>query len=54
MIEEAYGPDATEYPVDYSRKPGPLTAMMRAVRREESRPENGGAGAPDERVFEPR
>ncbi len=54
LLQLTYGADDTREPLDYSRRPGPLMAMLRALRREEARPENGGAGAPGETVIEPR
>lgn len=54
LLEKTYGSDATAYPIDCSRKAGPLMAMIRALRREELKPENGGSGAPGETVIEPQ
>jgi len=54
LLQVTYGVDDPRDPIDYSRRPGPLMAMMRALRREEARPENGGPGAPGETVIEPR
>ena len=40
-------------PMNFQNRPGPLSAMMRALVREQARPENGGSGAPDERLIAP-
>lgn len=53
LLELTYGADETQYPMDYSKRPGPLMSMIRALKREEARPENGGPGAPGETVIEP-
>jgi general secretion pathway protein D len=54
LLETTYGADSTADPVDYSRRRGPLMAMIHALQREDLKPENGGPGAPDEKVFQPR
>ncbi len=55
ILDQFYG-DRTEieHTVDFERKPGPLAALARAVKREQRRPENGGRGEPEDSVVEPR
>ena len=54
LLEQFYGAGPQyESTIDFGRKPGPLSVMARAVKREEQRPENGGKGAPDEKVYAP-
>jgi general secretion pathway protein D len=54
LVEQIYGSSkGFDPPIDASRKRGPLSAMYHAIDRELRRPENGGNGAPDDRVFEP-
>ncbi|MBL8954706.1 MAG: type II secretion system protein GspD, partial [Myxococcaceae bacterium] len=54
LLQVTYGVDDPRDPIDYARRPGPLMSMIRALRREEARPENGGEGAPGETVIVPR
>ena len=53
LLELTYGQSDARDPVDYSRRPGPLMSMIRALKREQARPENGGTGAPGETVIAP-
>lgn len=53
LLELTYGFADERDPIDYSKRPGPLMSMVRALRRAEARPENGGAGAPGETVISP-
>ncbi len=52
FVKRFYG-DETGYQtvIDYDRKLGPLSRMRRGVRDELNKIENGGPGAPDERVI---
>jgi general secretion pathway protein D len=54
FVKRFYG-DEENYsaPVDYTRKLGPLQRVERGVHLELSKVENGGTGAPDERVIGP-
>ena len=54
FVKRFYGEDA-QYTanVDYDRKPGPLTRVRMGAQHELNRFENGGPGAPDERVIRP-
>ncbi len=55
VLEQAYGsPGSLPTAIDFTRKPGPLMAMQHAVQREKQRPENGGSGAPGERLVQPK
>jgi general secretion pathway protein D len=54
FVEQFYGQVAGyDVPVDFSRKPGPLSRMNQAVLREQQRLENGGPGSPGERLIKP-
>jgi general secretion pathway protein D len=54
FVKRFYGDEASyEAPIDYDRKPGPLSRLRRGVRQELNRYENGGPGGPDERVIRP-
>jgi general secretion pathway protein D len=54
FVEEFYGQvPGYETAVDFSRKAGPLARLNQAVLREEEKLENGGPGAPGERMIEP-
>lgn len=54
LIEEFYGErNEIERTIDFGRKPGPMAAMERAIRRELARPENGGLGGPSDTRIEP-
>jgi general secretion pathway protein D len=54
FVEQFYGQvPGYDVAVDFSRKPGPLSRMNQAVLREQQRAENGGPGAPGERVIKP-
>jgi general secretion pathway protein D len=54
FVAEYYGKQpGYELPVDYERKPGPFSRMRREVQTETQRLENGGPGAPGERVVGP-
>ncbi len=54
FVEQFYGQvPGYDVAIDFSRKPGPLTRMNQSVLREQQRAENGGPGAPGERVFRP-
>jgi general secretion pathway protein D len=54
FVEQFYGQvPGYDVAVDFSRKPGPLSRMNQSVLREQQRAENGGPGAPGERVFKP-
>lgn len=54
LLEQFYGEaPGLEGAVDFSRKPGPLAAVQRALKREASRPENGGDGEPGDRILSP-
>jgi general secretion pathway protein D len=54
FVEQFYGQvPGYDVAVDFSRKPGPLSRMNQAVIREQQRAENGGPGAPGERVIKP-
>lgn len=55
FVKRFYGDEASyEAPVDYERKPGPLTRVRRGVQQELRKAENGGPGAADERVIGPQ
>ena len=54
FVKRFYGEETVyEGPVDYDRKPGPLTRVRRGMQQELNRYENGGAGNADERVIRP-
>jgi general secretion pathway protein D len=54
FIEQFYGRQpAYEVPVDFSRKAGPFQKMRSGINEEASKVENGGRGAPGQRVVEP-
>ncbi len=54
FLEQFYGRRSDyEFGVDYARKAGPYSRLRRDVLEEVSRPENGGSGAPGERVVGP-
>jgi general secretion pathway protein D len=54
FVEEFYGQvPGYETAVDFSRKAGPLARLNQALMREEQKMENGGPGAPGERMIEP-
>jgi general secretion pathway protein D len=54
FVKRFYGEEAKyEANVDYDRKPGPLARVRRGAQQELNRFENGGPGAPDERVIRP-
>ncbi len=54
FVEQFYGA-VTGYDVaiDFSRKPGPLARMTQAVNHELNKFENGGPGAPGEKLIQP-
>jgi general secretion pathway protein D len=54
FIEQFYGRvPAYEVEVDFARKAGPYTRMRAGIVEESSKLENGGPGAPDERITPP-
>src|SRR5205085_1864687 len=54
FVKRFYGESTTyQANIDYERKPGMLTRLRRSVRAEMYRRENGGPGAPDERMIAP-
>lgn len=54
FVKRFTGEDASaDTVVDYTRKPGPLARVRRALDVEMSRAENGGLGAADEKVIAP-
>jgi general secretion pathway protein D len=54
FVEEFYGQvPGYESSVDFTRKAGPLARLNQAVLREEQKVENGGPGAPGDRLIEP-
>jgi general secretion pathway protein D len=54
FVKRFSGEDTTyEAAIDYTKKPGPLMRVRRAIDFEMSRPENGGQGAAGERLIEP-
>ncbi|HET8539688.1 MAG TPA: type II secretion system secretin GspD [Anaeromyxobacter sp.] len=54
FIEQFYGRQpAYVVPIDFTRKAGPFARMHAGVAEETSKVENGGAGAPGERVIVP-
>jgi general secretion pathway protein D len=54
FVEQFYGQvPGYDVPIDFSRKPGPLSRMNQSVLREQRKAENGGPGVPGERVFRP-
>jgi len=54
FVKRFYGEEAAyEAPIDYERKPGPLSRLRRGVTIELSKVENGGPGSPDEKVIGP-
>ena len=55
FVKRFSGQDARYEPtIDYTKKPGVLQRVRRAIDVEMARPENGGLGAPDDRVIYPR
>jgi general secretion pathway protein D len=55
FVKRFSGQDTRYEPtIDYSKKPGVLQRVRRAIDIEMSRPENGGLGSPDDRVIYPR
>jgi general secretion pathway protein D len=54
FVKRFSGEDTTyEAAIDYTKKPGPLMRVRRAIDFEMSRPENGGMGTVGERTIEP-
>src|SRR5439155_3063758 len=54
FVKRFYGEDtAYEGPIDYDRKPGPLSRVRRGTQQELNRYENGGPGGEDERGIRP-
>ena len=54
FVEQFYGRQpGYEVPVDYTRKAGPIAKMLRIHSEEMNRLENGGTGAPDEKLIQP-
>jgi general secretion pathway protein D len=55
FVEQFYGKEGAGYevPVDYARKPGPYSRMRHEIQIETLKIDNGGPGAPGERVIEP-
>ena len=54
FVEQFYGQvPGYDVPMDFSRKTGPLGSMHRVVYTESLKAENGGPGAPGERVITP-
>jgi general secretion pathway protein D len=54
FVKRFYGEEtAYEGPIDYDRKPGPLSRVRRGTQQELNRYENGGPGGEDERVIRP-
>ncbi|HET9451038.1 MAG TPA: type II secretion system secretin GspD, partial [Aggregicoccus sp.] len=54
FVEQFYGQvPGYQVAVDFQRKPGPLGRMNSTLLKEETRAENGGPGAPGERVIRP-
>ena len=54
FVEQFYGRQpGYEVPVDYTRKAGPIAKMLRIHQEEMNRLENGGSGAPDEKLIKP-
>lgn len=43
--------DQYQVKVDYDRKHGPMSILIRSVKEDFARAENGGPGAPDEKIF---
>jgi general secretion pathway protein D len=55
FVKRFSGQDARYEPtIDYTKKPGVLQRVKRAIDVEMARPENGGLGTPDDRVIYPR
>jgi general secretion pathway protein D len=55
FVEQFYGQvPGYDVAVDFSRKPGPLSRMNQSVLNEERKAENGGPGAPGERIYRPQ
>jgi general secretion pathway protein D len=54
FVEQFYGA-TTGYDVaiDFARKPGPVARMTQVLNKELNKFENGGAGAPNERLIVP-
>jgi general secretion pathway protein D len=54
FVEQFYGQiPGYDVAVDFERKAGPVGRMNQVIQREESKAENGGPGAPGERVIQP-
>src|SRR6185503_13510904 len=54
FVEQFYGQvPGYDVAIDFSRKPGPIARMNAALAREQQKLENGGTGAPGERVITP-
>ncbi|MBZ4417111.1 type II secretion system secretin GspD [Myxococcus sp. RHSTA-1-4] len=54
FVEQFYGQvPGYDVAVDFSRKPGPLSRMNQTVLKAQQRAENGGPGAPGERIIGP-
>jgi general secretion pathway protein D len=54
FVEQFYGQvPGYDVAVDFTRKPGPLSRMNQTVLKEQQRAENGGPGAPGERIIAP-
>ncbi|MBX7101451.1 MAG: type II secretion system secretin GspD [Myxococcaceae bacterium] len=54
LLERTYGGTAGyDAPIDYARRRGPLSALWRAVDREQRRPENGGSGELQDTLIAP-
>lgn len=54
FVEQFYGATTTyDVAIDFSRKPGPLARMTQVMMREANKVENGGPGAPGEKVIAP-
>jgi general secretion pathway protein D len=54
FVEQFYGQvPGYQVPIDFSRKPGPLSRMNQTVLREQQKAENGGPGAAGERIITP-
>ncbi|MBF5044911.1 type II secretion system protein GspD [Aggregicoccus sp. 17bor-14] len=54
FVEQFYGQvPGYEVAVDFQRKPGPLGRMNRSLLEEETKAENGGPGAPGQRIINP-
>lgn len=54
FVEQFYGRQpGYVVPIDYERKSGPMTTMLKSIAEEKLKAENGGPGAPGERVITP-